>query len=216
MKTKNFHGNLADDLHCFQACYWMAINTLLNKTPCMDEVEQETGFRSGWPTWPFAGMLSFAKQNCECIYIENTDYAAFVTSAEEVLLKQSGDAAIVQEVLTVTDLPLEISRVAEILTNPHTRLEKRVPTIEDIKQLIADGWFCMCNVNARRLRNAEGYCGHMVVIEEIGNNTLTLQNPGSPAHPNQVVDYDTFKAAWNFPNENMANIIAIRVVKETA
>lgn len=211
MKISKFYGNEADDLHCMQASFRMVFEALSQENISLERSEELTGFVHGQQTWPFEAMLSFANAGFKVTNIENVDNALFAKDAEAAMVSQYGQK-VWEHIQKSSDVERAQEKAALCLVNSNIEFQKRVPNIDDIRNLIYEKNFLICNVNYFALLGINKYNGHFVVVEDIDNTseTICIQNPGLPPISNQIVSIDMFKSAWYSPDENAGNIIAIR------
>lgn len=203
-----FYSNTPDDTHCFQAALKMILKYFWpDKDFTWEELEKITGKKEGLWTWPMAGMLWLKNNNFDVKNIEVFDYKKFIESPAQYLIdtygKEVGEAQIKH-----SDLSQEIEYAKEFLRKIST--ENRIPTLDDIKKLLSNGYLVGCNVNSYALNKKLGYAGHFVIIKGFNNNELVIHDPGLPPRENRVVDSDTFEKAWAYPNELAKGIMAFR------
>lgn len=210
-KKIEFIPNEKDNLHCIQACYAMVNNLLFDEELTAVEVEKATNFRESFPTWQFGAIRSFAKRGLKVKSIENFPIEGFLGNPSEAIKTQFKDEDVVNSIISVTDFELELSTIREALGTKNVQFEQRIPNLKDIEVLLSEGWELICNVNYWLLQGIKDkYAGHFVVIKEINNENIILNNPGLPPIENQIVMIEDFLCAWNFPNENAANLIAVK------
>lgn len=205
--------NLEDNNHCFQACFAMVYESLTDSPILMEQVDTLTGFVAERPTWPFKGMLSWAEKGLYVKYIEKFSHESFVADPVKTIKDHVQNDEIAQSVIEVSDLEKEVSLVKACLKHPNITFEIRQPSLEDIRYYIKSGCLIVVNVNYYALIGVDKYVGHFVVVEDVNEDTLTLQNPGPPSIAHQVVSKDNFLKAWCYPNERLANMIAVSRAK---
>ncbi len=88
--------------------------------------------------------------------------------------------------------------------------EHRLPSQSEITKLLKQGYLLIANVNSRMLNTRPGYTGHFVVIKGCGKTHLVLHDPGSPGTENRHVSFSHFQKAWEYPDQNARNVIAVR------
>lgn len=210
MKIEKFIGNEEDNLHCFQACYRMALHCLLGREVSLREAEYETGFISGKQTWPHAGILNFIQQGLSVRLIEKFDYKRFSEEPYDYLRINTNNDEIFESILKESDLDFEKELVSKFLSSDLCVVENRLPTGNDIKSYDNESSIIIANVNYWRLLKKEGYDGHFVIIEKYGEDNVILQNPGLPPVQNQVVPTEDFISAWkNDEGADFSNLIIV-------
>ena len=76
------------------------------------------------------------------------------------------------------------------------RWVERHGTITDIKRLVTRGYFVNPTVNLQALRKKGGYLNHEVLIICYTTKTVTIHDPGYPAHANWTMGWKTFENAF--------------------
>jgi len=206
-----FFPNTGDGTHCFQAVLKMLLAKLLsNKEYSYEELDRISEKRPGKWTWPTAAMLWMIDQGFEILLIEEFDYREFAEKGEDYLLDRYGP-----EVGQAQINNSEIEREQEIAKRfvDIAPLERRIPTLEDIKDKIDDCGVVIVNLNAAALYGHEGYSGHFVTVCEIGEDYVRLHDPGLPPSPNLTVSHEVFERAWAYPTERDKNLLAVRSSK---
>lgn len=203
-----FYGNTPDNTHCNQAGMKMILGYYFPKENfTWEQLEEFTGKKPGKWTWPMKGWLYLAERGLDVTYYGTFDYSAFVTDAENYLLtrygKEVGEAQI-----TNSDIPYEVS-VSKSLLEKIVQ-EKRIPTIEDIKEFISQGCLLLCNVNYYPLYGKPGYAGHFVLIYGIDEQFVYLQDPGLPPNPNAKIPLTNFVSAWSYSGDENKGLTVIR------
>ena len=205
-----FVANTSDDLHCLQAAYMM-ITKFFQKDfdICMDEWSQLTGFETDKGTWANAGLLWFMDNGYDVSHISLFDYKSFVNSPEDYLVKLTGEKVGAWQIAH-TNIPAEVSRVKKLLESGV--IERREPTIEDIKNLLDDGYLVRVMVNSSRLNGTDGYFGHAVPIIGYDEENIIFHDPGLPPLENRRISINDFEKAWADPNPESKELDAIKLV----
>jgi len=89
-------------------------------------------------------------------------------------------------------------------------VKKVIPTIDDLKNLLLQGYLVICHVNSRKLNNKPGYAGHAVVVKGFDDKHFFLHDP-SFTSPHRSVEFSLFEEAWAYPNDKIKNIIALKL-----
>lgn len=202
-----FFPNTGDGTHCFQAALRMALGALMPHRPFTEEeLDRISQKLPGKWTWPTAAMLWMIEQGLHVQLIEEFDYRAFADEGENYLLERFG-----KEVGRAQIANSDIERERGIARRfvAVAPLEYRVPTLDDVCGLLARGAVVIVNINAAALFGRPGYSGHFVVICEVGEETVTLHDPGLPPAPCTCVPVSTFERAWAYPTASDKNLMAI-------
>ncbi len=209
MKKVPFFANRKDDLHCYQAALKIVLKYFFSKkTFPFRQLEQMTGFKKGFWTWPMRGVLSMIDLGFTVRDIEDFDYAAVGRDAKTYLRTIYGEKA-AEEQIAHSDIPKEERTATEFASRVAPEL--RIPEKKDIETLLNDGYLVLCLVNSKVLNGKRGYVGHIVVLFRVSSSSVWLHDPGLPPRPNRRVSRKVFERAWGFPDEKAKNIMAFRL-----
>jgi hypothetical protein len=210
MKIKSFVSNTEDNLHCFQACFKMAYETLLPSEKLdMPQVDLMTNYLVGYPTWPFKGMLSLAEAGLFVINIEKFPFNTFLLDPKQAIQDHVCDEEIAAQVISLSNLDNESKMLSECMNNKNILFQSKIPDFNCLQFLLNNAFILIVNINYWSLLGEDRYAGHFVIVEDITSNHVKLQNPGLPAIQNQLVSHEEFIKSWHYPTENIANVIAI-------
>jgi len=212
MKLKvPFYANTSENTHCYQAALRMVLKYYIpEKEYTWKELEEFTAKKEGLWTWATQGIINMRKLGFEVITKEDWDYNALILDHKKYLIKKYGLEA-AKEQIKWSDMDQEVrlaKEYVELFGNNYG------PTnITELKELLDKGYLIICNVNHRTLINKEGYAGHFVVIYGYDTKTIHMHDPGPPPEENRKVSYETFIKAWEYPNEEVRNILAFKLDK---
>lgn len=197
MKLLNVPFVRDDSDRCVPATIGMVLAYFMPERQFSDEdLNEISGYKQGRGTWQTQSMLSLADLGFETKWIEDFDHKRFIKNPEEYLRSILDDEAF-QYQLHNTDLKSEAVKMRAYLAK-HP-IEQRKGTVEDIKQLINDGWLIWLEVNANPLAGKPGYEGHSVLVIGYDNDGVIIHNPdGTNGNiPNQHVSYELLDQAWH-------------------
>jgi hypothetical protein len=203
-----FFGN-PDSTHCFQAVLMMALKYFY---PCedytWDELDQLTGKKPDKWTWRTRALVELKRRGMDVVNWGNFDHKEFVERGASYLNDFFGvEKARIQ--IEHCDLEYEIENAREWVKVVQNKFG--LPTLEDIRELLDIGYLVICNVNSKILNQQEGYSGHFVVIYDVEDDFVLMHDPGPPHLPERRVSYEVFLKAWEYPNEEARNVIALRL-----
>lgn len=203
-----FFGN-PDSTHCFQAVLRMALKYFYPREDySWDELDQLTGKKPDKWTWRTRAMVELRRRGMDVVNWGNFDHKEFVERGASYLNDIFGpEKARIQ--IEHCDLEYEIENAREWVKVVENKFG--LPTLEDIKELLDIGYLVICNVNSKILNQQEGYSGHFVLIYEVEDDFVLMHDPGPPHAPERRVSYEVFLKAWEYPNEQARNVIAIRL-----
>ncbi len=204
-----FYSNTADNTHCFQAVFKMVLKYFLpEKEFSWEELEKITAKVDGLWTWPTAGILWMKENGFETKDIESFDFERFISDGGKYLIEEFGEEVGNAQIFH-SDIKQERELAKKLIKYGST--EKRIPTIDDIKNLFREGYLIMCNVNSKALNSKEGYSGHAILIIGFDKDKLIVHDPGLLPIKDREVPFEIFEKAWAYPQEKSKNIIAFRL-----
>ena len=186
----------------------MALNAFETGTEYSYEQLDEISHKEpGKWTWPTAAMVWLMDHGYDVKLIEEFDYKEFAEKGMDYLIDKCGQE--VAEAQADNSL-IEVEQKTAADFVKRAPVEYRVPSIDDLKHLIAKGWVVICNVNASLLHGQIGYTGHFVVVTVVDDKEVTLHDPGLPPYPDLAVERAEFEHAWGYPSTTDKNVLAIR------
>jgi hypothetical protein len=201
-----FFANTPDGTHCFQAALKMVLKffrpTEDYSWPQMDAI---TAKAAGVGTWPFAGLTWLHDRGFEVRNIEHMDNRRFALEGRPYLAEVFGEQL---AAATPLDLSAEQAAAAKFVDAVHC--ETRIPSFDDLRELLANEYLAICNVNSRTLNGREGHMGHFVVVTTCDSNEVTFHDPGPPPTPSRRATTASFDRAWAYPAASARNIVAVR------
>lgn len=206
-----FFANSQDNTHCFQAALAMILKAFWPEREfTWEELDEISGKKGDLWTWAFVAGVWMQRQGFEVVNIDPFDNQRFIDEGEGYLNEVFGkEVAKIQ--ITHSDIPSEQRYAAEFIRA--VKVDQRIPTIDDIRRLLDEGYLITCNVNSKALAGKEGYSGHAIVPLALDDHSITFHDPGLPPRPSARADIRLFEKAWGSPNEGAKNILAFRVLK---
>jgi hypothetical protein len=156
MRQVPFYANTADDTHRVQAAFRIMLKYFLPQTdfdwPKLDKITHKL---KGKGTWWFAALPTLSQMGLQVRLIECFDYEKFYQDAGYVLNFFRPELA--EWHLEKTNLVSLRPLVPEFTKTVDWR--KRTANLADLDKLLADGWLCAINVNARTLNEKPDSAG---------------------------------------------------------
>jgi len=207
-----FYSNTSDNTHCFQASLKMILKYFLpGHIFSWEKLEKMSAKKEGLWTWPTATILVLKKMGFDLVVMEDFDYERFGNEGEYYLLEKYGRQA-GRAQIEHSDILQEIKLAKQLIKA--LKPINRVPSFDDIRYLMQQGYLIGCNINSRILNNKAGYVGHFLVITGIGNNKIIVHDPGLPPHQNRVIPKNIFEKAWGYPSHHNKNLIGFKLSKK--
>lgn len=201
IKKIPFFSNTIDDTHCLPAAY-MSIAAYFDPGFKMniDDWSRVCGYEDGLGTWANAGLLWFHQQGYDVIHYELFDNEEFIKRPEAYMIEVHGKE-VGHWAIEHTNIPAEIERIKAIQATDIMR--QHDPTLEDVRQLIDDGYLVRIAVNAHSLNGELGYEGHAIVIFDYNDHYVLFHDPGLPAVANRQKTFKELEAAWTQPGREL-------------
>jgi hypothetical protein len=205
-----FYPNLPDGTHSYQSCLKMILKYFLPEEEySYKELDKVTAKKEDLWTWPLAGMVWMQSKGFIVKYFELFDYERFANEGLSYMVEFGGEEY-TNEQDRHCDLKYE-RRMARKLLNI-VKQEKKISTLEDLRQLIRDNYLLILNINSRRLYRSHGYLGHFVLVKGFDDQGhFLLHDPGLLAVCDKTVDSELLEAAWAYPDETFKNIMAFKL-----
>lgn len=208
MKEIPFFSNTPDGTHCFQAALSIVLGAIWPERKfSIEELDNISAKLPGKWTWPTSAMLWMMDNGLEIRLIEDFDYADLAKRGEAYLYDRLGDEVAKAQIAN-SDISQELKFAKKFAKK--APLECRIPSFDDIGDLLNKGFLLITNINAAALYGHAGYSGHFVVVFGCDERTLTIHDPGLPPKPSLKVDKASFERAWAYPSEREKNLLAIR------
>ncbi len=204
--------NMADGLHCAQACLIMAADLLGHERLSMAQAEQITGFRPGVETWPYAMCAWLGENGFEVRHEDAVDPVALCENAEVELRRSGLDEDTLRYVLTVSDVAQERAAVERCLASARVTFVDEAPDLSRLPQRLRDGWLPMVSLDAAVLgdRARTEFEGHMVLVTALAGADVVVQDPGPPARWDWQVPLSRVAAALHSPATTSGTITYVR------
>jgi hypothetical protein len=203
-----FFSNTPDDFHCFQAALRMVLAYHFpTKTYDWKKLDRLTAHTANY-TWPSAGLLYCASIGLEVRLMDGYDYKRFAIEGYDYLVEIAGKE-VADDQQRNSDLAQEMEYAKKLLSI--IPAEKKIPSLENLRECLLQGRLVICNVNSRTLNVQGGYAGHFVVVIGLNDEGVWLHDPGLPAIENRLVTWDEFDRAWSYPDSRARNIMTFRL-----
>lgn len=204
-----FYANKSDDTHCWQACLKMVLKYFESqKYYSWNKLDKISGKAPGMWTWTSKSVIWLTENKFNVQVIESFNYKRFSEIGKKYLVELHGqDIADIEE--RHCDLNQEMKNAKEFARK--INYDKRIPEIGDIIKLLEKGYLIICCINYNVMNNKKGFIGHFVLIKGFNDNKLIIHDPGLPAIKNRLVDFDLYEKSWAYPNNQVNNIIAIKL-----
>jgi hypothetical protein len=171
------------------------------------ELGELTGKKEGLWTWPLYGMIRLKEKGFDIINMEDFDYEKFINLGKQYILERFGKEVGTAQIKN-SDIPYEINNAK--IYQKNFDFPPCIPTFDDIKKLLDEGYLIITNVNSKALNGIDGYIGHFVLIYNLDEKNLFIHDPGLPPFKARKVSHDRFTKAWAYPSEKEKNLIALR------
>jgi hypothetical protein len=206
-----FHDNW-DGVNCTECCAWSAIDYFEpDNNFSAEDIDRLGNKIPGKWNWPQFMVKSLLDRGYDIVRISSGKTADIVQKgAKQYLIDLQGEEAAMISIENSPSLN-DIEKVcAELLEKSSSKEITLVPTIEDIKNLLNDGFLIQSMVNARALNSNDGYAGHAVLIYGLDDEYIYFHDPDIPGIPNRKEKIDFFVQCAKNPKETNWYLIAYK------
>jgi hypothetical protein len=196
-------------LHCLQASFMMAAQSILGRVLSWEEADQLTGYVEGRDTWPYALFLSAAEMGMSIHSIELFDPQAMAKDPSEEVRRIFGPGEIAESVIGGMDLAYESELAARCLNNPRISFEVRVPNTADIESAISTDRLALVSLDYGLLHSTGEYEGHLVLVSGIDDVQAEIFDPGPPGDAALHLSREALEAAMHSPTEDSGAVIFV-------
>lgn len=201
LKDPGMVGNDKDDMSCLHACIQMVMKTRTNGTVfSFDEINKIFRSKPGYYSWGYAIAETLSRNGFSVKSILAFSTKRFVEEKEAYLLEWHGEE-VGRVQIKNTDMPIVLEDAQKFLKANNIDIIERVPTSDDVRNLLADGWYLIPLVNAKRLNLQPGYAGHFIFVYGFDDDTVLFHDPGLPPIAARRVPWALFESAWASPSE---------------
>lgn len=174
-----------------------------------ETLDEASHKQEGKWTWGYAVSCWMAERGYEIVTFGTFDPEKFVADPNSYMLEKFGQEKM-QANIEHSDIGLAVEDAKRFLANKKIKLKMQIPTLDDIRSLMAEGYIVTVGVNSKILKDAEGFTGHRVVVTDLIEKSIIFNNPGIPPIENQEVDLEKFDRAWGYPTEENKGLTAYR------
>lgn len=203
-----FFGNTKDGIHCYQASIKMLAKYFWpERNYSWKELEKITGMEPGLWTWSVMGIKWLYDQGLDVIFIDPFNYGKFIEEGGDYLINQFGEEVGEAQ---IKNSNIDKERVTAKKLLGKLPIEKRIPTIQDVKQYLDEGYLLRVNVNSKALKGKKGYTGHSIIVIGYDENNIFVHDPGLPPREDLPVSWETFEKAWAYPDDLAKDLLALK------
>jgi len=208
-----FYENF-DNTHCAQC----ALRSIMGyfepeKEWTWEELDAFTGKEPDKWTWQYRGQINMAQRGYHVIAIHTEDIGEFLNfGIYETMVKTLGrEAADMQRKMVDLDSVIEDLKTFRKLTDSGKIVhELRVPTVEDMRRLLGEGYLLDCALNSRKMYGREGYASHVVAVYGIDVDHVYFHESNKPGRPETKMPIEQFVAACCDPTPHQWAIAAYK------
>ena len=210
LEDPGFVRNSPDGERCVHACVQMCFRTRSGTSvPSFDDIDILVRQKENMYTWEYGALLRLAHEGFSIRIKQMLDLGELASRPVDYLKEHFG-SEIGGLTAQKTDTKHLQHSISDLLKTANVRVDVDIPTLDDLRQLIDQGYFLLLTVNQRVLQADPGYIPH--VIFGFGHSTdgLFVHNPGPPALAHTLIDWTLLEKAWSSPDANARILIAVR------
>lgn len=202
--------NAEDGMSCFHACVQMIMRT--QKTAevfSFADIDKILRRKPGKYSWEYAVLTELVKRKFDVKLIQTFNLERFIDNPEDYLIEYFGEEAGKNQIEN-SQLDEVIEDAKNFLSSGCEVVQNRVPNLEDVRDLLKEGYFLIPIINQKILQSDPGYVAHSIVLFGFSNRGVRFHNPGPPATRASEIDWTLFEKAWSSPSESARSLIAVR------
>jgi hypothetical protein len=138
--------------------------------------------------------------------------AGFLEKKEDYLIEYYGEEA-GRVSIQNSDIPTILEEAKKFLGSHNSESIERVPTLDDIKDLLTQGWYVMPVVNSKQLNSLPGYTGHFILIYGYDSDGIICHDRGLPPRAAREVSWQQFEEAWSSAQKDSRALSAYRALQ---
>jgi len=203
--------NDSDGMSCFLACTQMVMRSRNGAAvPSFDELGKIIRRKTGEYSWEYAMLSYLSHHGFHVKYITTFDVERLYKEKEKYLYEYLGAEAAQDQIVNSNmsavyeDAKTFAGELSDVVR------DVRVPTCDDIKQLLSDGYYLIPYVNQKILQSNDGYAAHMIVLYGYSDRGVRIHNPGPPPTRASEIAWDLFVRAWSSPSEAARILMAVK------
>lgn len=204
-----------DDTHCCQCVYGGVLEYFEpGKKWSWEELDAFTGKDPDKWTWPYRGIINAVNRGYDVVHIDNVNVQTYLDDGVyETLLSQLGKEAadMCREKSDLVNVKLDIVDYMSVLADNKFQEFQRVPTMQDLKKFIEEGYLVHCILNSKKLQNKQGYSSHSVLIYDMDDTYVYFNESNLPGILADKSVIDDFMAACIDPTPNQWALTAYRL-----
>jgi hypothetical protein len=209
-----FVADPGDGVHCFQAVMAMVLSYLEpEKKFSFEELDIISGKESRLWSWPIEMFSWLVDDGYQVREYSLFDSSKFVENPDQYILERYGQE-MGQAQVDYSNLPRVAGAMKKMMHKEPVKFFNQAPTIDDIKSLLEKDYLVVVNVNAKSLRNKEGYSGHFVLVLDIDKENVTFHDPGIynsvAGIENDQVSIEQFTKGWMYPTKEDSYMFGVK------
>lgn len=198
----SFHENW-DDVHCMECTMRSILEFFEPDTQfTREDVNELTQKIEGKCSWPYFCMNSLLERGYKIKFITPFGIDQILESGfEKYLIRVQGE----KDALNTIQISPPIADIekacADIVVNENLIQIEKIPDVDDIKNLLDEGYLIKSMIDARALNKREGYNGHAVLIFAMDDEHIYFHDSGLPPVPNRKEKIDFFVECAKTPKD---------------
>lgn len=205
-----FYENF-DGTHCYQCSLRGVLeNFEPEKKWSWEELDKFCNKIEGKWTWPQRSFINLIARGYDIKVISDWDNQEFINVGYEKYLTQRLGEEAAQKQIENADMPEVYADVKDLLKNNKFSPVFKIPTFEDVYDLLRNGYLVMSSLNSAKLDKEEGYSSHIVVVYGADDEYVYFHDSGLPAVPERKELIADFVMASCSPNQNQWLMIGVK------
>ncbi|MDP9196852.1 MAG: hypothetical protein M3O22_08865, partial [Pseudomonadota bacterium] len=170
--------NDVDGVSCFLACSQMVFRTKTGiKVPSFQELGDIIGRKEGQYSWEYGMLAYMARNGFDVEFISTFNLERLVKEKNSYMYEYFGEEAADDQIKN-SDMDQGIKGIEGFLSSKKKKIACRVPTKNDIVNLINEGFYIIPYINQRILQADPGYVAHTILVYGYSDRGVRVHNPG--------------------------------------
>ncbi len=206
LKNPGAVSNGIDKTSCTHACIQMVMRTNPNtEVFSFDKINKILRRKSGYYSWGYATDEALSKKGFKVKSISTFATEQFAKDKEKYLFEYMGREAGKKQA-ECTDMSIVLEDAKNFLKANNIETIKEVPSLENIRSHIKEGWYAIPLVNGEKLNLKKGYYGHSLFLYGFNDKAVLFNDPGPPFEEAREETWELFEQAWSSPSKETRGV----------
>jgi hypothetical protein len=202
-----FYKNDGDGNQCLQVTLKTAIKHFLNIDFSLEEMDELTGRKPGFWSFPSQGVMVLHRLGLDVDYYSREPLEPYLEGESHFRKLYGKDA---DKILKFTDMPVVLNSFREVLDKD--MFQVKILLFEKIEEFIRQGYLVIMNIDWNIIEGiVDDIEGHSVILTGYDLENVYYHDSGpSTAEANRKVNKEIFIKAWNAADNDVIVVKGLR------